>query len=76
MDAARRGVLETGGGHGRAASSSGADREPSSARSGHEGEKAPEGPTPKPIAICCEPRRLAVRGLGCSPAAMVRWLTI
>jgi hypothetical protein len=32
------------------------------AHSGHEGEKAPEGPTPKLIPIRCEPGRLAVRG--------------
>jgi hypothetical protein len=40
-----------------------ADREPSPARSGHEGKKAPEGPTPKSIVTRCEPGRLAVREL-------------
>jgi hypothetical protein len=34
-----------------------------SARSGHEGKKAPEGPTPKSIVTRCEPGRLAVREL-------------
>jgi hypothetical protein len=34
-----------------------------SARSGHEGKKAPERPTPKPIVTRCEPGRLAVREL-------------
>src|ERR1039457_3354562 len=29
-------------------------------RSGHEGKKAPEGPTPKPIPTRCEPGRFAV----------------
>src|ERR1039457_5853141 len=33
-------------------------------RSGHEGKKAPEGPTPKPIHTCCEPGRFAVRNIG------------
>ena len=30
-------------------------------RSGHEGKKAPESPTPKPIPTRCEPGRFAVR---------------
>src|ERR1017187_5588965 len=33
-------------------------------RSGHEGKKAPEGPTPKPIPTRCEPGRFAVRNIG------------
>jgi hypothetical protein len=33
------------------------------ARSSHDGEKVPEGPTPKRISTRCEPGRLAVRGL-------------
>src|ERR1019366_4242430 len=32
-------------------------------RSGHEGKKAPEGPTPKPIPTRCEPGRFAVRNI-------------
>jgi L-serine deaminase len=43
-----------------------------SARSGHEGKKAPEGPTPKPIVTRCEPGRLAVRELD---AALVEIVT-
>src|ERR1035438_1238604 len=33
-------------------------------RSRHEGKKAPEGPTPKPISTRCEPGRFAVRNIG------------
>src|ERR1022692_3916584 len=32
-------------------------------RSGHEGKKAPEGPTPKPIPTHCKPGRFAVRNI-------------
>src|ERR1019366_6281611 len=32
-------------------------------RSGHEGKKTPEGPTPKPIPTRCEPGRFAARNI-------------